>query len=175
MSEEIDLEKDYEELKKVLDQFVESKKTAEFKKKKLASSFLKYLKRRTEMLDEEDTFQVPNGIEVKRGKVFWVDFGVNVGEELGGKHPAIVLRVGGKTAIVVPLSSQEPTDRQKASGAYIEVDKVYGFKDMKRWVNVLNTMPVSLQRFDFDSSSGNVKGYILDRLNNAVKQCGLWR
>ncbi|ACV64574.1 transcriptional modulator of MazE/toxin, MazF [Desulfofarcimen acetoxidans DSM 771] len=126
------------------------------------------------MFIQEDSFTIPDGINIKRGTVFWVDFGVNIGQEFGGKHPAIVLRVGGNTAIVVPLTSQEPTDEQKKTELYVEVDKVYGFKNITRWCNVLNTMPVSLQRFDFNSFSGNIKGKILDRLNDAIKRSSLW-
>jgi len=172
---EIDLEKDLRNLIFKLRNFVDSKKEADFEDKKLTSSFLKYFKNRVKMLEEEKYFEVPKGIVIKRGMVFWTDFGVNVGEEFGGKHPALVLRVGGKTAIVVPLSSKTPTDEQLKSGAYVEINKVYGLRAMTRWANVLNVQPVSIQRFDFESSFGNVKGYILDSLSEAIKKCGLWK
>ncbi|MHB1043343.1 MAG: type II toxin-antitoxin system PemK/MazF family toxin [Eubacteriales bacterium] len=141
---------------------------------KIVYAFIKHLQNKTEMFIDEEIFQIPDGIVIKRGMVFWVNFGVNIGQEFGGKHPAIVLKVGGKTAIVAPLSSQEPTEKQKNSGTYIEVDKVHGLKNIKRWCNVLNTMPVSLQRFDFNSSTGNVKGYVLDRLNEGIKKSCVW-
>ncbi|MBO8129795.1 MAG: type II toxin-antitoxin system PemK/MazF family toxin [Peptococcaceae bacterium] len=170
--DKIDLDQDLKELKDKLDSFVSSMKQADDKKKVLASRCLKHLKNRIEMFEAEDSFNIPKDKTIKRGDVYWVDFGFTIGQEFGGKHPAIVLRVGGKLAIVAPLSSQEPSVKQKASGIYVEVDRVYGLKRMKRWVNVLDIRPISLQRFDF-SSSGNVKGYILDRINNALKQCGM--
>ena len=32
-----------------------------------------------------------------RGDVVWVEFGFNIGEEFSGRHPAVVLKNGGKT------------------------------------------------------------------------------
>ena len=48
---------------------------------------------------------------VKRREIVWVDFGVNVGQELKGKHPAIVLYSNDKsgTAVVIPLTSKNNT------------------------------------------------------------------
>lgn len=157
-----------------VDQFINKVSYENDKRKKIAHDLLNHLGRRIELFHEEQNFQLHKNIQVKRGKVYWIDFGVNVGEEFGGKHPAIILRVGGNTAIVVPLSSQQPTEDQLANGTYVEVDKVWGFKKITRWANILNTMPISLMRFDF-SNEGNVKGYVLDALNDASKKCGLYK
>jgi hypothetical protein len=45
---------------------------------------------------------------------------------------------------------------------------------MTRWVNVLNATPISIQRFDF-STHGNVKGPVLDDINEAMEKTGLWK
>ena len=74
----------------------------------------------------------------------------------------------------MPLSTQEPTNDQKKSGIYVEIKKVWGFKNMTRWVNVLNSTPISIQRFDFASNKGNVKGADLDAINEAIEKSGLW-
>ena len=45
---------------------------------------------------------------VKRREIVWVDFGVNVGQELKGQHPGIILYSNDKsgTAVVIPLTSK---------------------------------------------------------------------
>lgn len=42
----------------------------------------------------------------KRGEIFVVDFGYNIGSEFRYKHYCVVLKVEGNTAIVVPLTSK---------------------------------------------------------------------
>lgn len=42
----------------------------------------------------------------KRGEIFYIDFGVNVGSEYRYHHFGIVIRVEGKLAIVIPLTSK---------------------------------------------------------------------
>ncbi len=159
-----------------LDEFYEEHKELEDKPYKIATDYLDWVAKKTEMVKDEKTFIIPSDVTIRRGSVFWAELGHNIGEEFGGRHPVAVLRVGGKTAIVVPISTQEPTEEQKKSGIYAEIKKVYGgFKDQDRWVNVLNTTPISIQRFDFIANRGFIKGPDLDRINNAMKASGLWR
>lgn len=156
-----------------LDAFKVAKHATTGKDRDLACAYLDWVKTKTDIITIEANLQVPSGVNISRGMVYWVDFGYNIDEEFGGKHPAIILRRGGNTAIVIPLSTQEPSPEQKASGIYVEVDRVYGFKSMTRWINVLNSMPVSIFRFDF-SRFGNVKGHILDKIKIASQRSGLW-
>ena len=44
--------------------------------------------------------------KAKRGEIFYIDFGVNIGSEYRYHHFGIVIRVEGKLAIVVPLTSK---------------------------------------------------------------------
>ena len=169
------LDKALEQAKIKLDEFYDANKEKIGKPYDLATGYLEWVAKKTEIIKNEKSFQIPSGITIKRGSVFWAELGHNIDEEFGGRHPVVVLRVGGRTAIVVPLSTQEPTEEQKKSGIYAEIKRVYGLKPMKRWANVLNTMPISIQRFDFNSSYGNVKGEDLDRINEAMKNSGLWR
>ncbi|MGZ0051335.1 type II toxin-antitoxin system PemK/MazF family toxin [Brevibacillus gelatini] len=162
-----------QQAKDALDEFYKAKETTTGKEYDLACDYLDWVNRKTGIVLNEKAFTIPEGIKIKRGDVYWIHFGYNIDEELGGKHPGIVLRKGGNTAIVVPLSTQEPTPDQLASGIYVEIDRVYNFKKLRRWVNVLNSMPISIQRFDF-STVGNIKGYELDKINAAMKKSGLW-
>ncbi len=171
------MDKALEQAKIKLDEFYDENKDKAGKPYDLAKGYLEWTAKKTEIIKNEKAFQIKPEIQnkLKRGSVFWAELGHNIDEEFGGRHPVAILRMGGKTAIVVPLSTQEPTEEQKKSGIYAEIKKVYGFKSMKRWANVLNTMPISIQRFDFNSNNGNIKGPDLDRINEAMKKSKLWR
>ena len=160
-----------QELEKFYD--IKSKSNNE-KEISLAKDYLAWVQQKTNMIINEKKFSIPDGTHIKRGDVYWIEFGFNIDEEFGGRHPGIVLRRGGNTAIVLPLSTQDPTNDQKKSGIYVEIKKVWGFKNMTRWVNVLNSTPISIQRFDFASNKGNVKGPDLDAINEAIEKSGLW-
>lgn len=160
-----------------LDNYYETNKDLKEDSKEayLVKTYFNWIEQKTDIISNEKDFSTPDGVDIKRGSVFWIEFGYNIDQELGGKHPGIILRTGGRTAIVLPLSTQEPSQAELDSGIYVEVDRVYGFKPMKRWVNVLNAMPVSIQRFDFSSKSGNVKGYVLDKIKDGMAKSGLWK
>ena len=151
------------------------RKSQDEKTQYLTGEYFKWIQKKTKIISNEKEFSIPSDIQIQRGSVFWIDFGFNIDEEFGGKHPAIVLRKGSRTTIVVPLSTQEPTEEQLQSGIYVPIKKVYGFKDIPRWVNILNTTPISIQRYDFSSKPGNIKGWELDKLNESIKKSGLWR
>jgi mRNA-degrading endonuclease toxin of MazEF toxin-antitoxin module len=164
--------------KEELDSFHELKSVSQDAKEiELAKEYLTWVQKKTTMILNEKNFSLPEDIklwEIKRGSVFWAEFGYNIDEEFGGRHPALVLRRGGNTVIVLPLSTQEPTEDQKNSGIYVEIPKVWGFRNMTRWVNVLNATPISIQRIDFSGNRGNVKGPDLDNINKAMEKAGLW-
>ena len=46
--------------------------------------------------------------------------------------------------------------------------------DITRWTNVLKLQNVSIQRIDENSSIGNVKGDVLDAINDALKKCHIF-
>lgn len=60
----------------------------------------------------EDKFEAAKNIAYKRGDIVKVNFGFNIGSELGGVHYAIILDNSNKhnadTVVVVPLSSYKP-------------------------------------------------------------------
>lgn len=67
---------------------------------------------------------------IVRGDVVWIEFGFNIAEEFSGWHPAVVLKNGGKTLLVLPITSKQPTEKQLASKTYVELGKIYNFKVM---------------------------------------------
>lgn len=176
-----------EEAKTTLDWYHEQKKDGDEQVMKLARNYFEWISTKTKLIHNESGFSVPSTVEIRRGTVFWVDFGYNIGNEFGGMHPAIVLRYSSGVAFVVPLGSGEPTNEQKQSGIYVKIPKVWTnlddehrrhgkkeFPNMTRWVNILNAVPVSALRFRFDWANGNVKGKILDKINEAMEQHSPW-
>lgn len=169
------MEEELKRAKTALDIYYELRKDeTDAKQRQLVREYFDWVKMKTEIIANEKSFVMPEGILIQRGDVFWINFGYNIDEEFGGRHPGIVLRLGSRTAIVLPLSTKEPTQAQMDSGIYVEIKRVYNFKGMKRWVNVLNAMPVSIQRFDF-SSKGNIKGWELDNITEAIEKSGIWK
>lgn len=169
------MDKSLQQAKEKLDEFFEENHTKEGKPYEISKGYLQWVAKKTEYVKNEKSFSVPDGIQIKRGMVFWAELGHNIDQEYGGRHPVVVLRVGGSTAIVIPLSTQEPTEAQMNSGIYAEIDRVYEFTRMRRWVNVLNATPISIQRFDFKGKIGNIKGYELNKINRAMAASKLWR
>lgn len=166
----VDLDLDYKALKSTVENYIKTLNDDE-EVRYTASLFLSWLNTKTKIIKDEKIFVKPDNFELKRGKVVWVDFGFNIGEEFGGRHPAVILRVSGQKVFVMPLSSQQPDDPDK--DMFVEVDKVYGFKPMKRWINVLNMVGISIQRIDYSSNVGSVNGKVLDNISKSLRKVGI--
>lgn len=122
------------------------------------------------MMRNQSSVAVPTDKQLKRSDVCWVDFGVNVGWEFGGDHPAIILRSTSNLAYAAPLSSKLKAE----GGIHVRVDRVNGrFEDRTRLVNVLQIRPISLQRVDFSRPIGHVTGDVLNAINSALIQNGI--
>lgn len=134
---------------------------------KRTNNYLEWISQKTKMIIDEPNYICEDEKILIRGNVVWIDFGFNIGNEFGGKHPAIILRKTKDSVFVVPISSKRPNIINKY---HVQIDKIYNFKDMERWVNVLRVKQVSIQRIDFNSSIGNIKGYILDKISEAIKE-----
>lgn len=137
--------------------------------RKRTKNYCDWVSKKTQIIRAEKGFNYTADIysKIKRGSVIWIEFGFNIGDEFGGKHPAIVLRKTGSSVFVIPLSSKEPT---QVKPHHVKIEKVYGFKNIIRWANVLRLINVSLQRVDTSASIGNIKGADLDRINDAIKK-----
>lgn len=169
----VNIESDYQDLINCLEDFVKKNKDCETETVYTASTFLRWIKRKTEIISQEKEFTVSKDIELRRTKVFWVDFGFNIGQEFGGKHPAIILRVSGQQVFVLPLSSQAPDPDKIDNPMFVKIPNVFDFPYMTRWINVLNIKCVSIQRIDFSSHSGRVSGKIMDKISEAISKCGI--
>ena len=134
---------------------------------KRSHNYAQWIQKKTDIIINEPNYTCKHEEKLKRGAVVWIEFGFTIGNEFGGRHPAIILRKTEKSVFVVPLSSQRPNTPQKY---HVRIDKVYGFKNMERWTNVLRLQNISIQRIDMNASIGNVKGNILDAINDALKE-----
>jgi len=110
-----------------------------------------------------------HSLVLRRGNVVWVNFGFNIGREFRGKHPALILKNTKDTLIVLPLSSQAPSNPD----VNVEVNNVRGLPPRTRWGNVLRIVPVSIMRIDYNSPIGDVKGKILSDISNKINLHGI--
>ena len=165
---EEDVEKAQESACKQLNMLVNTTDMNDDDDRKRTNNYCEWIATKTDFAIHEKSvnFKDEKYKRIRRGSVVWVEFGFNVGAEFGGRHPAVVLRKTECSIFVVPVSSKEPTN---AKPWHVKIEKIYGFKDIVRWTNVLTLMNVSLQRVDVNASIGNVKGKVLDDINAAIK------
>ncbi|HBE78675.1 MAG TPA: hypothetical protein DDW65_13005, partial [Firmicutes bacterium] len=103
----------------------------------------------------------------RRGQVYWIDFGKNIGSEFNDPHFCVVIRESEFTAIVVPVSSQkEDTPDWKRSEELIVLigllNDLPGDK-LPSYALVYQIRAVSKQRLSNFKYKGN---YIEIRLTN---------
>lgn len=166
-----ELAKSKEDLNSQIDKLYSSTNKDSDDERKRTNNYLQWLSTKTQYVMDEPSFVCDREDELVRGAVVWIEFGFNIGNEFGGRHPAIILRKTGSSIFVVPLSSQEPDEKKDY---HVKVEKVYGFRNMVRWTNVLKLQNVSIQRVDTTASIGNVKGYVLNDINNVLKKCHIF-
>lgn len=162
--------------KSTLDNYYEIHKDENFyNKRNTPKHYLEWVDTKTKIIMNSSEFIEKSKEYIVRGDVVWVEFGFNIGEEFSGRHPAMVLKNGGKTLLVLPITSKKPTEKQLASKTYIELGKIYNFKTMRRWVNIFNINPISIERIDFTKKKGNIKGIDLDTISKAFLDSNLFK
>lgn len=116
-----------------------------------------------------------------RQRVYWMDFGVNIGTEFNYPHFCVVVKEFGRTAIVVPLSSEKEDnpDWKTAGNLFIEIGKLKDLpgekKDCYALVNQIRT--VSKQRLSDYKHKGKFIPITLDAdqmklILDAIKSIG---
>ena len=144
-------------------------------KRNSPKDYLEWIDKKTKIIINSPEFLQKSKECIIIGDVVWVEFGFNIGEEFSGRHPAVILKNGGKTLLVLPITSKQPTPQQLASKIYIELGKIYNFKSMRRWVNIFNICPISIERIDFTKKKGNIKGTDLDSISKAFLNSDLFK
>lgn len=117
----------------------------------------------------EDLDMLMHSLVLTRKSVVWVEFGVNIGSEFGGRHPALILKNLDDSLIVIPLSSQQP-DSDKFN---VKIESVYGFPELTRWANVTRMHEIDLSRIDFTCRIGNVNSKVMTDISNKMHSCGI--
>ena len=166
-----ELSKSKEDLSSQVDRMYLSTNEDDDDERKRTHNYFQWISTKTKLVMNEPSFKCDKEDKLVRGAVVWIEFGFNIGHEFGGRHPAIILRKTGSSIFVVPLSSQEPNEKRNY---HVKVEKVYGFKSMVRWTNVLKLQNVSIQRVDTSASIGNVKGDVLNDINAALEMCHIF-
>jgi len=163
-------------IQNTLDTYSDIHKNEDFSNKKhTPKEYLEWINKKTNIIMYSSNFFKKSKEYIARGDVVWVEFGFNIGEEFSGRHPAVVLKNSGKTLLVLPITSKQPTKKQLANKAYIELGRVYNFKTMRRWVNIFNIIPISIERIDFTKKKGNIKGFDLDNISKAFLDSDLFQ
>ena len=159
-----------------LDTYYETHKNEDFyNKRNTPKDYLEWVDKKTKIIMNSPEFINKSKKYIIRGDVVWVEFGFNIGEEFSGRHPALVLKNGGKTLLVLPITSKQPTEKQLSNKTYVELGKIYNFKEMRRWVNIFNINPISIERIDLTTKKGNVKGTDLDAISQAFLASDLFK
>lgn len=101
-----------------------------------------------------------------RQSVYWMDFGVNVGTEFNYPHFCVVIKEFGRTAIVVPLSTEKNDNPEwkSAGNLFIKIGKLKDLpgeqKECYALVNQIRT--VSKQRLSNYKHDGKFISITLD-------------
>ena len=108
---------------------------------------------------------------LKRGTVVWVDFGINIGDEFSGKHPAIILRAyrNGRTAYFLPIDSGDAENYKKKKYC-LEIPYINGFPKQNRYINAYRVQSLSTNRIDFNQRIGYLSEEVLIKVDEIVRK-----
>jgi len=130
-----------------------------------------WLKKYIDMIKNENTFVRGDSPDLKRGHIVLIDLGFNIGEELGGPRPAIVLRDSPKSysrVLVLPITSQEPKNKHLSIYVYLGKNKKGLNPSNEHWANVLNISNLSKQRIIIPPEPKKLDGRLLERISAAI-------
>ena len=103
-------------------------------------------------------------------------------------HPAIILKNFDKELFVLPVSSKKPKEyakiekeleekkitleesqrRKNMITSIIQVDGIYRFKEMTRWVDITRIRKVSLLRLNFSGTIGKIDGQYINTISRRI-------
>ncbi len=106
---------------------------------------------------------------ITKGNVLWINFGVNIGNEFSGLHPAIILNVHMKSGDVFVLPIDSGYSKPNA-GYHIDIPRIYGFKDKPRYVNLYRAQWLSIKRIDFKNRIGHIDKKLLKKISDSLKE-----
>ena len=60
--------------------------------RKRTNNYYQWISTKTQYIIDEPSYVCDKEDKLTRGSVVWIEFGFNIGNEFGGRHPAIILR-----------------------------------------------------------------------------------
>ncbi len=141
-------------------------------------------------ITDNDVMLISKKVILKRGNVVWIDFGFNIGNEFGGMHPAIILKNLDNELFVLPVSSKKPLEYIKIENEYkenkisleecenkkkniteiVQLDNIFGYKNILRWSNITRMKKVSVLRLNFSGSIGSIDGKYMNLISQKIGQ-----
>lgn len=108
--------------------------------------------------------------QVKRGDIYWVDFGITKGSEQGGIRPSVVIQndIGNKfspTVIVCPISS-EIKKKELPTHVLISEYNKYGLKQLSQVMTEQMKVRDKTQLGDY---IGTMDAEIMSRIDRAIE------
>lgn len=143
-----------------------------------------------ENISYKEIFLLLKYVVFKRGNVVWIDFGFNIGNEFGGMHPGVILKNFDNELLVLPLSSKKPKEFKNIEEEYdknnitieeckkmkeeiteiIQLNKIFGFKNMIRFGNITRIRKISILRLNFFGSIGSISGSDLNLISEKIRK-----
>ncbi len=100
---------------------------------------------------------------IKRQEVIWVDFGINIGNEINSKHPAVVIfsNDNSGTCVVVPLTTKGNLNAKNI----IELGEIEGMECNNAKVDQISTISKKRIRKVIDKDDGKYYNNFNKKLN----------
>lgn len=134
---------------------------------KRTNNYLSWVCKHSELVQTEQNFSMPEKFSgvLRRGSVVWVDFGFNVQDEFGGRHPAIILSITAdlRSMRVLPVDSGI-----SCKDCTVKIWRVWGYKNIDRYCDVRRVTSMSTMRIDYSDAIGYVDGGVLKKIDKAI-------
>jgi mRNA-degrading endonuclease toxin of MazEF toxin-antitoxin module len=125
----------------------------------------KYIRNTTSMTQQHKELLLDDLVTYV-GRVFWMQLGVNVGSEFGGRHRVIVLRNLGESLLIAPITSGVADPNKDYQ---VDLHRYYGFRSKPRYANVFRIKPLSKRRIEFDRSNASVHSSVVTNIITSYK------
>lgn len=107
---------------------------------------------------------------LSKKNIVWVDFGFNIGNEFGGRHPAVILRNLGEVLLVAPISTNTNGVQESNTVITFTPQDVYRMPSLRhRFTNITRITPISIIRVDFNSPIGSMKTQKFNEIIEKIK------
>ena len=122
-------------------------------------------------ISDSDLTSLFKALYLSKKNIVWVDFGFNIGNEFGGRHPAVILRNLGAVLLVAPISTNTNGVQESNTVITFTPEDVYKMPSLRhRFTNITRITPISIIRVDFNSSIGSMKTQKFNEIIEKIKK-----